>query len=189
MIQKYNDTLSNDTIDYIFNYLKNILSEDVWSSSNGWNQDLVPNSTNILTHLITDKYLHRKIKKHVEDKINLQFDNNGLEFTCSIYLWGGGSYITWHEDSPYPYNGTIYLNTDWNSNDGGVFLYRDNKTNQILGIEPEYNSMVVNYATEDEPHSSHCVTCILPSAVKKRLTIQWRTTLKRSANKRKVVYQ
>lgn len=35
--------------------------------------------------------------------------------------------------------------------------------------------MVVNFATEEDPHNTHCVTCIVPGTIKKRVTIQWRT--------------
>ena len=51
-----------------------------------------------------------------------------MDFTSLIYVWSGGSYITWHPDNCYPYNGTIYLTEKWDSDDGGVFLYKDNQT-------------------------------------------------------------
>ncbi len=175
MIKTYNNTLNEDLIKNIFRYLKKILDKDVWSSSNAWDQNLVLNSSNILTHLIGDECLRTEIKHSIENKIKLKFEEVNLYFHCSIYLWGGGSYITWHPDCKYPYNGTIYLNEKWDSNDGGVFLYKENKTNQIMGIEPQYNLMVVNSGDESNPHNFHCVTCILPSVIKKRITIQWRT--------------
>lgn len=175
MIKTYNDILDKDLIENVFDYLKNILDKDFWSSSNGWDQNLVLNSSNVLTHSIKDKFLHSNIKNSIETTMKVKFEQLGLDFTCSIYLWGGGSYITWHGDNPYPYNGTIYLNKEWDSNDGGIFLYKDIETKQIIGIEPQYNLMVVNSGDELNPHNDHCVTCILPSVIKKRITIQWRT--------------
>ena len=91
---------------------------------------------------------------------------------------GGGSFITWHLDGDNLYNGTLYLNKEWDSNDGGIFLYKDH-TNEIKGIEPTYNSMVVNSCAENDPHNQHCVTCIVPGTIKKRITIQWRTSPKK----------
>ena len=105
-----------------------------------------------------------KLFKDIEN-----FDEKKLDFIPSIYVWSGGSYIAWDSDIRYAYNGTIYLNEEWDSNNGGVFLYKDNLTNEIKGIEPSYNSMVVNFSTEDNPHNYHCVTCIVPGTIKKRV--------------------
>lgn len=71
----------------------------------------------------------------------------------------------------------------------GVFLYKDSQTKEIKGIEPTYNSMVVNSATEEDPHNSHCVTCIVPGTIKKRVTIQWRTNKIDKTKKNNMKYQ
>jgi len=188
MIKTYNDTLDKDLIKNVFDYLKNILDKNLWSSSNGWDQNLVLNSSNVLTHSITNKFLYLNIKNSIENTIKIKFEELNLDFNCSIYLWGGGSYITWHSDDCYPYNGTIYLNEEWDSDDGGVFLYKENETHQIVGIEPQYNLMIVNSGDELNLHNMHCVTCILPSIIKKRITIQWRTN-KIDKNKNNFTYQ
>lgn len=179
MIKKFDNILSDDLIKNIMEYFKSMLGRDVWSSSSGWDQNLSLISANTLTHQITDKILKKEIKKNIETALNINFEEKELDFASSIYVWSGGSYITWHEDDCYPYNGTIYLNEEWDSNDGGVFLYKENETNEIKGIEPEYNTMVVNYATETSQHNDHCVTCIVPGTIKKRVTLQWRTTPKK----------
>jgi len=186
MIKKFDNILDDDLIKNIMEYFKSMLSRDVWSSSSGWDQNLSLISANTLTHQITDKILKKEIKKNIETALNINFEEKELNFTSSIYVWSGGSYITWHPDDCYPYNGTIYLNEKWDSNDGGVFLYKENETNEIKGIEPEYNTMVVNYATETSQHNDHCVTCIVPGTIKKRITLQWRTNPKQ---KDKLVYQ
>lgn len=179
MLKKYDNVLNEQLIENIMNYFKSILDKDVWSSSVGWDQDLSLTSSNTLTHKIYNKLLIKEIKKNIENKIQVDFDDENLNFIPFIYVWSSGSYITWHPDNCYPYNGTIYLNKEWDSNDGGVFLYRDNQTNEIKGIEPIYNSMVVNSSTETDPHNPHCVTCIIPGTIKKRVTIQWRTSPKK----------
>jgi len=186
MIKQYQNVLDDQLIKNIMEYFKSMLGRDVWSSSSGWDQNLSLISTNTLTHQITDKILKKEIKRGIEEVINVDFDEENLEFSPSIYVWSGGSYITWHPDNCYPYNGTIYLNEEWDTNDGGVFLYKENNTNEIKGIEPTYNSMVVNSGTEDDPHNSHCVTCIVPGTIKKRVTLQWRTNPKK---KRQLSYQ
>jgi len=182
VIKQYNNVLNEELIENIMEYFKSMLGRDVWSSSSGWDQNLSLISTNTLTHGITDNILRKEIKKSIEEAIEIDFDKEDLDFSPSIYVWSGGSYITWHGDQMYPYNGTIYLNEEWDSNDGGVFLYKDNSTNEIKGIEPIYNSMVVNSGTEDDPHNDHCVTCIVPGTIKKRVTLQWRTSPKKKNN-------
>jgi len=186
MIKQYKNVLDEQLIENIMEYFKSMLDRDVWSSSSGWDQNLSLISTNTLTHRITNKILKKEIKRGIEEVINVNFDEENLDFSPSIYVWSGGSYITWHPDKCYPYNGTIYLNEEWDTNDGGVFLYKENNTNEIKGIEPTYNSMVVNSATEEDPHNSHCVTCIVPGTIKKRVTLQWRTNPKK---KRQITYQ
>ena len=62
-------------------------------------------------------------------------------------------------------------------------------TKEIRGIEPTYNSMVVNSATEKDPHNLHCVTCIVPGTIKKRITIQWRTNKIDKNKKNNLIYQ
>ena len=175
MIKTYNNVLDESLIKNVMNYFKSILGTDVWGSSIGWNQNLSLISSNILTHKISNKTLEKEIKNSIEKALDIDFEKEELIFVPSIYVWGGGSYITWHPDACYPYNGTIYLNQEWNSDDGGLFLYKDNQTNEIKGIEPTYNSMVANFATDTDLHNVHCVTCIVPGTIKKRVTIQWRT--------------
>lgn len=187
MIKKYSDVLNEQLIENIMNYFQSIVQKNVWSSSIEWDQNLSLISSNILTHKISNKFLNKEIKYNVEKTLKIDFHNEKLDFIPFLYIWSGGSYITWHDDTSYPYNGTIYLNKKWNSNDGGVFLYKNHKNNEINGIEPEYNTMVVNYITETIPHNSHCVTCIVPGTIKKRITIQWRTFPIK--NKKTLLYQ
>jgi hypothetical protein len=189
MIRTYNNVLDEDLIKNVMDYFKSIMGADVWGSSIGWDQNLSLISSNTLTHRISNKTLEKEIKSSIEKALDVDFEKEELIFVPSIYVWGGGSYITWHPDECYPYNGTIYLNVEWDSNDGGVFLYKDSQTNEIKGIEPTYNSMVVNSATEEDPHNVHCVTCIVPGTIKKRVTIQWRTNKIDKTRKNNMKYQ
>jgi hypothetical protein len=175
MIRTYNNVLDENLIENIMDYFKSIMGVDVWGSSIGWDQNLSLISSNTLTHRISNKTLEKEIKNSIEKALDVDFEKEELTFVSSIYVWSGGSYITWHPDDCYPYNGTIYLNEEWNSDDGGIFLYKESQTKEIKGIEPTYNTMVVNSATDEDPHNTHCVTCIVPGTIKKRVTIQWRT--------------
>jgi hypothetical protein len=188
MIRTYNNVLDEQLIKNLMEYFKSILGEYVWGSSIGWDQYLSLKSSNTLTHRISNKSLEEEIKNSIEKTLDVDFEKEELTFFPSIFVWSGGSYMTWHSDSAHPYNGTIYLNEKWDSNDGGVFLYKDSQTKEIKGVEPTYNTMVVNSATETDPHNVHCVTCIVPGTIKKRVTIQW-TADKINKTQNKFSYQ
>ena len=131
MIKQYDNVLDGELIKNTMEYFKSMLNRDVWSSSSGWDQNLSLISTNTLTHQIYNKILRKQIKKSIEKAIKVDFDEENLDFSPWIYVWSGGSYIIWHPDDSYPYNGTIYLNEEWDSNDGRIFLYKENYTNEI----------------------------------------------------------
>lgn len=188
MIRKYFDVLDEQTISDFFQYLQSLLDRPVWTSSNEWSKCLVKSSSIISICRITNPLIENKIKKRVQDLLNLDFESMNMVFHSSIYLWSRMSYITWHDDATYPYNGTIYLNQDWNSDDGGIFLWRDNKTNEIRGIEPIYNSMVVNSYCDEDPLNYHCVSSIVPAAPTTRVTIQWRAyPVQKNKNKKNIL--
>lgn len=83
------------------------------------------------------------------------------------YLWYPLSGISAHSDGSYKFGATIYLNENWQINDGGIFLWRERDSQQLKCIEPTYNTMVVN-----DEREQHWVTCISPLAKKPRVTLQ-----------------
>ena len=66
------------------------------------------------------------------------------------YLWGPGSYIPWHSDEVYSSAFSIYMNENWNYEDGGLFQYYAN--NKVETILPEANTAVLQ--TGNVPHST-----------------------------------
>ena len=176
MIKTYKNVLKPEQIFNILKYCDTIIEKDVWTSNIHWQNNLGTSSSLVLQHRLDKSYLGNEIKIAVENAIQVNFDEKNLVFLPSIYVWTSSSYIKWHDDGCYPYNGTIYLNKRWDSNNGGIFLYKKHD-GQILGMEPAYNSMVVNSSTESDPHNSHCVTPIIPGVDEKRVTIQWRTSI------------
>jgi len=174
MIRRYFDVLDESVIDNIRNYLESNLDKPIWTSSSFWQEELIRSSSIISICNVNDKGIVDSVKNTIENILDVNFDELDFEFVCQLYLWSRMSYITWHDDKTYPYNGTIYLNKDWNMNDGGIFLWMDNQTQEIKGIEPLYNTMVVNSHSDNDPCNSHCVTSIVPDVLESRITIQWR---------------
>ena len=57
------------------------------------------------------------------------------------YLWGPGSYIPWHSDEVYSSAFSIYMNENWNYEDGGLFQYYSNnkvETTDYKNLKKEY---------------------------------------------------
>lgn len=69
-----------------------------------------------------------------------QFENTKLN-VCYMHIWQRGSGIRWHEDGNGSRIGaTVYLNQEWNSNWGGLFLYE--KNGHQSWYNPTYNNCV-----------------------------------------------
>lgn len=66
------------------------------------------------------------------------------------YYWGPGSYIPWHADEIYSSAFTIYMNENWNYQDGGLFQYYIN--GKIETLVPHANLAVMQ--TGKVPHST-----------------------------------
>ncbi len=179
MILQYSNILNEDLILKIKTYLDEILHKDVWIFSDCWNKKLTENSTKILLHQISsDNIILKSVKSSIENKLKINFDKSKWDFTLCIYLWGKMTNIAWHNDVDYDYNGTIYLNKTWDIDDGGIFLWRNNKTGKIEGIPSHYNTMVVNLEDVTDPLNMHSVTMISPNIKDDRLTLQWRACKK-----------
>lgn len=83
------------------------------------------------------------------------------------YIWTRGSGIARHNDGPYKFGITIYLNETWDIDYGGIFLFNDDASNEYKVICPEFNKMVINdNATE------HMVTPVAFDAPEFRITMQ-----------------
>lgn len=86
---------------------------------------------------------------------------------CMYYVWQHNSGINLHDDSHVKFAGTIYLNEDWDLNDGGLFIWKDKVTEELNVISPQRNTLVVNNSLE-----KHLVTTVSPCAKNFRFTIQ-----------------
>jgi hypothetical protein len=132
MITKYFNVLSEDLLIDIKKYIEDVSKKYVWGHSGFWDERLTINSCKVMTHVIPpENELFEQIKNSVQNSLDVNFYEIGLEFSVAVYLWGKMTNITLHNDIDYPYNGTIYLNENWDIDDGGVFLWIDNETKEI----------------------------------------------------------
>ena len=121
--------------------------------------ELMTRVTNILS---TNENDLKNLTKEIKHSYSLAFPQNHwtfapLTFKVSFYSFRPGTDMKWHFDNTV-LGSIIYLNKEWDINDGGLFMYKlDN--GQILAEVPEYNKMLLDYG-----NCEHAV-----STTKKRL--------------------
>lgn len=90
--------------------------------------------------------LPEELKQEIEiELVNKQiFEQIPKKWFCSVFLMSRHSHIPWHDDSIYKFTCTVYLNKEWNSNNGGYFMYEDGE--ELKAVVPAYN-YAVSFAT------------------------------------------
>ena len=150
-------------IDDINLYISKNIGEPKWYTNIAWPEYIViaGNQVSILP------------LKVFEDRIKQTYINYRPEFKNSkimvqYYVWQRGSHISWHYDKDPKINkmgSTIYLNKQWDKNDGGLYLYEENK--KIHAEVPEFNKMILKDST-----LYHGVSMLTNTAKQVRKTLQ-----------------
>jgi len=165
MIKTYKNFLENKFLDTFLNKLNNQVNslDNVWTSSLGWNKNIIKTSAPILMYPIKNQgdidYIanrYRKIKYNFRD------------LTICFYYWPKGSYIPFHHDDHpnYAAGSTIYLNKEWHVDWGGFYLWQDKK-NKYHAEVPEYNKMILN-----NNQTNHGTSLVSHDALQARMTLQ-----------------
>jgi Rps23 Pro-64 3,4-dihydroxylase Tpa1-like proline 4-hydroxylase len=117
-----------------------------------------------LTYVIPIPELDKHLKPIFEE-IDPAFKDAVID--TQFCIWGKGSTIPFHNDSHVAFAATVYLNEKWAVEDGGLFLWRDQITNELLVVSPEYNTGVINNL-----HELHHVSVVSYGATQYRMTLQ-----------------
>jgi hypothetical protein len=117
----------------------------VWTNQ-AWNKDIVEDSSVVVCIRLPDEMLN-ELQLILENK--LIFDKSrDMPITSSksamVYVWSKNSYIPAHSDGIYNRAVTVYLNENWEYNDGGMFNWFDPSSQEWKNIEPRFNRAVVN---------------------------------------------
>jgi len=91
----------------------------------------------------------------------------GAKIDSQFCVWGKGSTIPFHNDNHVAFAATVYLNESWEIEDGGLFLWKDLNTNELLVANPKYNLCVINNL-----HEPHHVSVVSYGAKQFRMTLQ-----------------
>lgn len=167
----FSKVLSESVLEKVFNEFNSKVDQPVWKpSSFFWPVGIRKNVYHdILVNLCSDE-LNSAIKENLTPTakaLSIDFDSLS-KFTSMFYIWQKGSAISNHNDYSYKFGATIYLNENWDIDDGGIFLWRRKTDNPSAwhAVVPTFNFMVVNNESED-----HLVTPVNVNA-EQRVTIQ-----------------
>ncbi len=159
--------LPQDVLDLAHREVEEINASLVWRPSSGnWNSNLIRNVVGLTNITWVGNELHRMVEEWVRPLVP---SYKTIEIQHS--LWYPLSGIDMHSDGGSKFSCTIYMNTNWDINWGGLFVYHTKKDG-LKAHYPEYNSMVIN-----NDNSYHLVTTISPLAPYPRHTLQiWSKT-------------
>lgn len=151
-IKQYESFLSEELFLEVQKFVESLINDNqkpLSTSFGTWQKELIKASTPILRYEfnLTETDLFQKIKKEFESKIPYKVVN------IIVHTMPKLSYIPWHNDSHVKAAFSLYLNEKWDSDWGGVFMYKID--NEIRAVEPNRNLGVFQYGG-----TKHCVTTI-----------------------------
>jgi hypothetical protein len=160
------DFIDSGFIQQVLTENDNLIYENVWRSSLGWQKEIVAPSGLVLIRSLSENQKITLTKALVEK--GLVESGQKIELDAQAYLWHRLSYIPWHDDrhsdDEIRFAATLYLNSEWNDNWGGLFLYKIGE--EIRAEAPAYNKLVFN-----DQNFSHA-TSILSTDAPLRHTVQ-----------------
>lgn len=159
----FTNVLTEKTIELYFKGLSHKKELSIWGLSNlKWPAGLNSSSMgNVLLSMVNNELKYFIL----EDISHILPSYKNVEVLQ--YIWDRNSSISLHNDLCYKFGATIYLNKEWDINDGGLFVWVDSQSNSLRVNKPEYNTMVLNDQGED-----HLVTIVSPFVRQPRYTIQ-----------------
>ena len=159
------DFISEELVKKIDSIIHSNIGDYKWSTNLFWKRGVVENSNFFVTYPL---HKHKEIYDELKDSICSIVDPSLSceEFLFNYTIFTSGAYIPWHDDGSTFFAATIYLNENWNSEDGGLLLYK-REDDEIVAIVPKYRRIVVNNL-----RCEHHVTMVCPHAKQYRTTIQ-----------------
>jgi hypothetical protein len=151
-ITQYESFLSEELFLEVQKFVKGLITDNekpLSTSFGNWQKELINASTPILIYEFKSDEIDllQKIKKEVEIKIPYKVSS------IMVHMMPKLSYIPWHDDSHVKAALSLYLNETWDTNWGGIFMYKPDK--DIRAVEPKRNLGVFQYSG-----IQHCVTTV-----------------------------
>lgn len=135
----------------------------VWSTNVSWQPEIVRASHPVLMR----SYASGAAKMILEQLGQNGVLDPGKDWKVQNYVWTRLSYIPWHNDGNHSEAVTVYLNEDWDSDWGGLFLWRESMKGPIQAREPRFNT-----ALRNADKLWHATTPVMLDAPEPRITLQ-----------------
>jgi Rps23 Pro-64 3,4-dihydroxylase Tpa1-like proline 4-hydroxylase len=137
----FNNVLSDVLLKECVDYTNYCIKEDIYSTTNkeSWDNGIVENSEEI--KIIKLFEMNIKLQEKICYELSNKYEMLTEGLKINIHIMREGCYINDHTDNHVVYAFTIYLNDDWNIENGGIFQY--DIENTVYGVFPRYNTMVM----------------------------------------------
>lgn len=158
--------LNSEVLD-IVNDIKNTYNNKSSAKRLGWTNtvwDPYLYGSSALTFVVPIPELDEHLAPLFE-KADPTFKNCKID--TQFCVWGKGSTIPFHNDQHVKFAATVYLNDEWKIEDGGLFLWKDSGSNELLVVSPEFNVCVINNL-----HEPHHVSVVSYTSTQLRMTLQ-----------------
>lgn len=160
----YRNFLSSSLLKELQYDVKVQLTQPVFRTTASWPDNLVAAFSG--DALITPVQGELRKRLYLEMQAKLDFiDFTKYDIGIMYQVWNRGSGISWHNDANHKMAFTIYLNDEWDYNNGGIFLYED--ANEVKALCPTCNTGVLN-----DKHTRHMVTHVGQLIKEQRKSIQ-----------------
>ena len=165
----HENVLSRDLLNECIKELAMLENSHVWGISNIiWppylQEGLVGNVSMRSLSETTSLELYKALEKYFSKM------DSDYEVSYLYYVWNKLAGIASHNDSHVSVGATLYLNKLWESNWGGLFVWKDKnekKEYKFNAICPQQNMLIIN-----DEHEMHLVTPTASTIPYPRITIQ-----------------
>ncbi len=152
--------IGTEFIQQILKENADLMYDNIWRSNLGWQEEIVSPSGVVLIRSLAPSHidlLTEAMRRH-----GLIQADQKIELDAQAYVWHRLSYIPWHSDKDSDdevrFAATLYLNSEWNEDWGGLFLYK--KDGGIRAEAPAHDKLVFN--DQNFPHATTILSVDAP---------------------------
>ena len=127
---------------------------DMWTNAS-WSKEIYAESPAIICMKLPES-LNNKVINVLKNTNFLELKENSA-FAISANVGTYGSFLGKHSDGENRKAISLYLNKDWGVEDGGIFVWYSDSSEEWKAIVPEYNLAVYN----TEKGAAHFTTPVL----------------------------
>lgn len=140
----FDDFLDPNLLKQISEWSLSIPYDHCYTNHNIWPSTVVNDSDCIYLKRInsdvpTEANFYKQVCNAVTNKLEY---TKHLNFSISIHYCTQGAHIPWHNDGSHKHAITIFLNSRWDRNNGGLFLFEDVIKNEIKAVVPTFNRAI-----------------------------------------------